>query len=199
MALFAVAIWRMHIGGGCAEDRRRPMRQLDSSPVQLGDGAGIYARHGITVEAVCTQGTGETQAGGDLRQRRYRHRRRHAGRARRLSPRARRSASSPGARPATPTSGSSRATRRSRPSRTRPTPTTIAYSSNGASTHSVVLGLIRELGLKGKPVATGGPAATLTVALSGQIDVGWTSPPLASTCSTTAASGFLPAPTMCRA
>src|SRR5436189_5290823 len=33
----------------------------DSSPVQLGDGAGIYARHGIAIEAVCTQGTGETQ------------------------------------------------------------------------------------------------------------------------------------------
>src|SRR5260221_14666188 len=33
----------------------------DSSPVQLGDGAGIYAKHGITIEAVCTQGTGETQ------------------------------------------------------------------------------------------------------------------------------------------
>jgi len=56
--------------------------------------------------------------------------------------------------------------------------TTIVYSSNGASTHSVVLGPIRELGLKGKPVATGGPAATLTVALSGQVDIGWTSPPL---------------------
>ena len=41
-----------------------------------------------------------------------------------------------------------------------------------------MLGLIRELGLKGKPVATGGPAATLTVALSGQVDIGWTSPPL---------------------
>ena len=56
--------------------------------------------------------------------------------------------------------------------------TTIAYSTNGSSTHAVVLGLIRELGLKGKPVATGGPAATLTVALSGQVDIGWTSPPL---------------------
>ena len=33
----------------------------DSSPVQLGDGAGIYAKHDIAVEAVCTQGTGETQ------------------------------------------------------------------------------------------------------------------------------------------
>src|SRR5438270_13708189 len=33
----------------------------DSSPVQLGDGAGIYAKHGITIEAVCIQGTGETK------------------------------------------------------------------------------------------------------------------------------------------
>src|SRR5438477_9706215 len=33
----------------------------DSSPVQLGDSAGIYAKHGIAIEAVCTQGTGETQ------------------------------------------------------------------------------------------------------------------------------------------
>src|SRR3954468_7736407 len=33
----------------------------DSSPIQMGDGAGIYAKHGITIEAVCTQGTGETQ------------------------------------------------------------------------------------------------------------------------------------------
>jgi len=55
---------------------------------------------------------------------------------------------------------------------------TIAYSSNGSSTHSVVLGLIRELGLQAKPTATGGPAATLTLTMSGQIDIGWTSPPL---------------------
>ncbi len=33
----------------------------DSSPVQLGMGAGIYARHGLTIEPFCTQGTGETQ------------------------------------------------------------------------------------------------------------------------------------------
>src|SRR5262249_15468425 len=56
---------------------------------------------------------------------------------------------------------------------------TIAYSSNGASTHSVVLGLIKELGLKAKPIATGGPAATITLLMSGQVDIGWSSPPLA--------------------
>src|SRR5207244_11195878 len=56
--------------------------------------------------------------------------------------------------------------------------TTIANSTNGSSADAVVLGPIRELVLKGKRVATGGPAATLTVALSGQVDMGWTSPPL---------------------
>src|SRR6185295_11338084 len=55
---------------------------------------------------------------------------------------------------------------------------TVAYSTNGSSSHSVVLGLIKELGLKARPIATGGPAATLTVLMSGQVDIGWTSPPL---------------------
>ena len=55
---------------------------------------------------------------------------------------------------------------------------TVAYSTNGSSTHSVVLGLIKELGLKAKPTATGGPAATITLMMSGQVDIGWSSPPL---------------------
>jgi NitT/TauT family transport system substrate-binding protein len=54
---------------------------------------------------------------------------------------------------------------------------TIAYSTNGASTHSVVLAFIKELELKAKPVATGSPAATLTQVMTGQVDVGWGSPP----------------------
>jgi NitT/TauT family transport system substrate-binding protein len=55
---------------------------------------------------------------------------------------------------------------------------TIAYSTNGASTHSVVLAFIKELGLKAaKPVATGNPASTLTQVMSGQVDVGWAAPP----------------------
>ncbi len=33
----------------------------DSSPVELGVRIGAYARHGVEVEALCTQGTGETQ------------------------------------------------------------------------------------------------------------------------------------------
>src|SRR5712691_5203478 len=54
---------------------------------------------------------------------------------------------------------------------------TIAYSTNGASTHGVVLAFIKELDLKAKPVATGSPASTLTQVMTGQVDVGWGSPP----------------------
>jgi NitT/TauT family transport system substrate-binding protein len=149
----------------------------DSSPVQVGDGAGIYARHGVAVEAVCTQGTGETQQAvisgsadvgigvGTLGA---------LGAYAKGAPIRILSGSATGNADFWFVKGDS-------PLKTiadATDTTTIAYSSNGASTHSVVLGLIRELGLKGKPVATGGPAATLTVALSGQVDIGWTSPPL---------------------
>lgn len=54
---------------------------------------------------------------------------------------------------------------------------TVAYSTNGASTHTMVLGFIREAGVAARPVATGSPGATLTQVMSGQIDVGWSAPP----------------------
>lgn len=54
---------------------------------------------------------------------------------------------------------------------------TIAYSTNGSSTNSIVIGFAHELGMKAKPTATGGPPATLTAVMSGQIDIGWASPP----------------------
>jgi NitT/TauT family transport system substrate-binding protein len=54
---------------------------------------------------------------------------------------------------------------------------TIAYSTNGSSTHGVVNAFVKENSLKAKPTATGGPAATLTQVMSGQIDVGWSAPP----------------------
>jgi NitT/TauT family transport system substrate-binding protein len=149
----------------------------DSSPVQLGDGAGIYAKHGIAVEPVCTQGTGETQqavisGSADIGI--------GVGTLGALG------AFSKGA-PIRIITGSATGNadywfvKADSPLKTvkdTTDATTIAYSTNGSSTHAVVLGLIRELGMKGKPTATGGPAATLTVALSGQVDIGWTSPPL---------------------
>lgn len=54
---------------------------------------------------------------------------------------------------------------------------TIAYSTNGSSTHSVVTALLKQNNLTARPVATGGQAATLTQVMSGQVDVGWSAPP----------------------
>ena len=54
---------------------------------------------------------------------------------------------------------------------------TIAFSTNGSSTNSVVLAFIKEFGLKAKPMATGNPASTLTAVMTNQVDVGWAAPP----------------------
>lgn len=54
---------------------------------------------------------------------------------------------------------------------------TIAYSTNGSSSNNIVVAFGEELGSKAKPVATGGPPATLTAVMSGQVDIGWAAPP----------------------
>jgi NitT/TauT family transport system substrate-binding protein len=54
---------------------------------------------------------------------------------------------------------------------------TIAYSTTGSSSHMEVLAFVKEYAVDAKPVATGGTAATLTQVMSGQIDIGWSSPP----------------------
>ena len=53
----------------------------------------------------------------------------------------------------------------------------VAYSTTGSSTDLVVRGIARNLGVEFNRVATGGPAATFTQVMSGQIDVGWAAPP----------------------
>ena len=55
--------------------------------------------------------------------------------------------------------------------------TTIAYSTNGSSSNNIVVAFVEELSTKAKPTATGGPAATLTAVMSGQVDIGWAAPP----------------------
>ena len=54
---------------------------------------------------------------------------------------------------------------------------TMAFSTNGSSTHSMVLGFIEKYKIAAKPTATGDPAGTFTSVMSGQIDAGWSSPP----------------------
>jgi NitT/TauT family transport system substrate-binding protein len=54
---------------------------------------------------------------------------------------------------------------------------TIAYSAAGSSSHLLVLSLIEQAKVKAKPTATGGVPSTYTQVMSGQIDIGWSSPP----------------------
>lgn len=55
---------------------------------------------------------------------------------------------------------------------------TIAYSTRGSSTNGVVLAFVKQYELdKAKPVAMGGPAANITAVMTDQVDVGWAAPP----------------------
>jgi NitT/TauT family transport system substrate-binding protein len=53
----------------------------------------------------------------------------------------------------------------------------IAFSTQGSSTHSIVRAFIDEYKLTAKPTPTGNPSATLTAVMTDQVDVGWASPP----------------------
>src|SRR5262245_54064731 len=54
---------------------------------------------------------------------------------------------------------------------------TIAYSTSGSTSNNIVLAFVNDLGVKARPTATGGPPATLTAVMSGQVDIGWAAPP----------------------
>jgi NitT/TauT family transport system substrate-binding protein len=180
VATIAVASASIATAAPAADKLRLAVGQCgnwDSSPVELGVRIGAYAKHGVEVEALCTQGTGETQqaviAGSvDL----------GIG----IGTLGAIGAYAKGA-PIRIVSGSATGNadfwivKAESPLKSIADATganTVAYSTNGSSTHSVVLGLIGELGLKAKPIATGGPAATITLLMSGQVDIGWSSPPL---------------------
>jgi NitT/TauT family transport system substrate-binding protein len=54
---------------------------------------------------------------------------------------------------------------------------TIAFSTVGSSSHNMVLALVKQYALSAKPIGTGGAPPTFTQVMSGQIDIGWASPP----------------------
>jgi ABC-type nitrate/sulfonate/bicarbonate transport system substrate-binding protein len=54
---------------------------------------------------------------------------------------------------------------------------TVAYSTNGSSTQAAVLGFQRLHDVQFRTVATGSAAATFTMVMTRQIEVGWASPP----------------------
>jgi NitT/TauT family transport system substrate-binding protein len=148
----------------------------DTSITQLGTEAGIFKKHGITLEMIYTSGSGET-----------------------LQPVI---AGSVDAGLAVGTLGAIAAYAKGAPVRiigaqatgaadywyaktSAPFKTlqemtdknTIAYSTNGSSTNSVVRAFIDEFKLKARPIATGNPSSTLTAVMTDQVDVGWASPP----------------------
>jgi NitT/TauT family transport system substrate-binding protein len=49
---------------------------------------------------------------------------------------------------------------------------TISYSQNGSSSHAALLSLLDQYKVDAKPVSTGGHPATLTMTMTGQIDIG---------------------------
>jgi NitT/TauT family transport system substrate-binding protein len=55
----------------------------------------------------------------------------------------------------------------------------LAYSTNGSSTHASALAFAELYKVDAKLVATGGFPATFTMVMSGQIDAGWSAPPYA--------------------
>ena len=55
---------------------------------------------------------------------------------------------------------------------------TMSYSTTGSSTQVMVMALAKMAGVTVKPTATGSPPPTFTQVMSGQVDIGWTAPPL---------------------
>jgi len=148
----------------------------DTSIAQLGSRAGIFKRHGIELEMVYTSGSGETLQpviGGAV----------DAGLAvgtlgalgayAKGAPVRIIAAQATGAADYWYAKASSPITKLTDLTDTN----TIAYSTNGSSTNSVVRAFIDEFKLKVKTMATGNPSATLTAVMTGQVDVGWSAPP----------------------
>jgi NitT/TauT family transport system substrate-binding protein len=147
----------------------------DTSISHLGDKAGIFKKHGIELEIIYTSGSGET-----------------------LQPVI---AGSVDLGFAVGTQGAMAAYAKGAPVRiigaeatgaadywyaktTSPIRTlqdangrTVAFSTNGSSTQSIVRAFIDEFKLTARPMATGNPSATLTAVMTDQVDVGWASPP----------------------
>ena len=54
---------------------------------------------------------------------------------------------------------------------------TLAYSTNGSGTHITALRFMKDYGFQAKLIATGNVPATFTSVMSGQVDIGFSTPP----------------------
>jgi len=148
----------------------------ENSPAELGQKAGIFRKHGLTLEILYTQGGGETlQAvlsgsvdigigvgtGGTM------------GAFAKGAPVRAIANSTTGADDLfwyVPASSPIKSLKDAAGK-------TIAYSTTGSSTNVAVLAFIKQFDVALKPVATGSPASTFTQTMSGQVDIGWSAPP----------------------
>jgi NitT/TauT family transport system substrate-binding protein len=180
-ALGLIAPLALAASPAAAEDQLKvAMGQInnwENQPVTLGQDAGIFKKHGIVLEVVGTAGAGETMQpvisgsadiGGGVGV---------AGAMRAFSKGAPLRILAPAftgtgdlywyVKADSPIKSLKDATDKN----------TIAYSTSGSSSNNIVVAFVNELGVKGKPTATGSPAGTLTAVMSGQIDIGWAAPP----------------------
>jgi NitT/TauT family transport system substrate-binding protein len=148
----------------------------DTSVAEIGQRAGIFKKHGLTLEILNTQGGGETQqavisGSVDI-----------GVAAGTMGVLGAYSKGAPVRILAAETTGAGDLywyVRADSPIKTLQDTAdkTISYSTSGSSTHSIVVALMRQYGLKTKAIATGGPPGTLTQVMSGQVDIGWAAPP----------------------
>jgi NitT/TauT family transport system substrate-binding protein len=148
----------------------------DTSVAEIGQRAGIFKKHGLTLEIVYTQGAGETQqavisGSVDI-----------GVAAGVMGVLGAYSKGAPVRIIAAETTGAGDLywyVRSDSPIKSLNdlNDKTVAYSTNGSSTHGVVTAFVKQYGIKPKLTATGGPPGTLTQVMSGQIDVGWAAPP----------------------
>ena len=179
-AALAAAAIILALQPACADDQVKltigQRGNWDTAISHLGDKAGIFKKHGITLEMIYTSGSGET-----------------------LQPLI---AGSVEFGLAVGTLGALAAYSKGAPVRiigaeatgaadywyvkaSSPIKTlkdlngrTIAYSTAGSSTESVVRAFIKENGLtSAKAMSTGGAPSTMTAVMTDQVDVGWASPP----------------------
>jgi NitT/TauT family transport system substrate-binding protein len=148
----------------------------DSAIVEIGTEAGIFARHGLELQAFYTSGGGETQqavisGSSDIGI--------SAGTLGVLGAYAKGAPIRIIAGEATGTAEYYfvRAASPVRSMRDVKPEMTFAYSTNGSGTHITALRFFKEYGIEAKLVATGSVPATFTQVMSGQIDVGFSTPP----------------------
>jgi len=167
---------------GSADDALKlaiPMRgNWETAAPDLGERAGIFKRHGITFESVYTQGAGETlqvviSGSADVGL--------GVGTSAVMAAYAK---GAPIRVIGNSTTGTNdlywyvRADSPIRSFRDTSETTTVAYSTNGSSSHNFALAILRLYGSKAKTTSTGAMPATLTQVMTGQIDVGFAVPPL---------------------